>query len=233
MSQISDEPAISPEVDPGKPSLRKWGQPLLIWGLAIAAIARLWPGSWPRAELVVLASLQTLANGWQPSYDLLSGDGPGEDRRTAIQIVWSCYAVQVLALVEWVWRRPPLAFPSWWAWLGLGVAIGGLALRTWAVWTLGRFFHWHVAIAPDQPLVTGGPYRWIRHPSYSGAFMLFLGSCCWLGSGLAAVACLILLPLAFSRRIRLEEGLLVERLDGYRAYMERTGALWPRWPLHV
>ncbi|PRP86251.1 hypothetical protein PROFUN_05392 [Planoprotostelium fungivorum] len=54
-------------------------------------------------------------------------------------------------------------------------ALGGGFLRIWAYRTLDRFFTYHVTIREDHSLVTSGPYRYIRHPSYSALMFLFSG----------------------------------------------------------
>ena len=52
--------------------------------------------------------------------------------------------------------------------LGLAAIVGGSALREWAVLTLGTTFTFDVRVASDQHVVTNGPYRFLRHPSYPG-----------------------------------------------------------------
>ena len=68
--------------------------------------------------------------------------------------------------------------------LGIGVAVQalgvvvmwlGLATRFWAVAALGGAFRTTVEVDPDQAVVTTGPYRWIRHPSYAGLLLIVAG----------------------------------------------------------
>jgi protein-S-isoprenylcysteine O-methyltransferase Ste14 len=100
--------------------------------------------------------------------------------------------------------------PAAWAWfvLGMFVTAAGIALRIWAVVTLGRFFTTQVRISADQSVVTTGPYHWVRHPSYSALLLevagLGLALTNWL-SFLCAVA-LPLPPLVW--RIHIEEAAL-------------------------
>ena len=49
---------------------------------------------------------------------------------------------------------------------GLAIFVCGVALRMWAIATLGRLFTYDVAIQAGHRVVTSGPYRWVRHPSY-------------------------------------------------------------------
>ncbi len=53
--------------------------------------------------------------------------------------------------------------------------LGGLVLRWAAILTLGRFFTAAIAIHEGQPVITAGPYRYVRHPSYTGLLLAFLG----------------------------------------------------------
>jgi protein-S-isoprenylcysteine O-methyltransferase len=127
-----------------------------------------------------------------------------------------------------VLRRPaglPFDALAWGALLAIGA---GLALRTWAIVTLGGWFTLRVDLKPAQPLVREGPYRWIRHPSYAGALLAFAASAVLLHAWTAAILGSIALYVAFRRRIAYEEGVLATGLPGYREYMARTGSLWPR-----
>jgi protein-S-isoprenylcysteine O-methyltransferase len=138
------------------------------------------------------------------------------------------YLTQAAALLELVWRRRialPLDLTTWAAFSAM---IAGLALRTWAVALLGPWFTWNVTVQSGQKLVCHGPYRFIRHPSYTGALSTFVASCVLLRSWVVAVLAAFALTIAFSRRIRYEEALLVKTLAGYDAYVSRTGGLLPR-----
>jgi protein-S-isoprenylcysteine O-methyltransferase len=84
-------------------------------------------------------------------------------------------------------------------------------------------------VKPAQRLVRTGPYRLIRHPSYTGAFVALIASAILLHAWVTAVLGAIALYAAFRRRIRHEERLLAAALPGYRRYVSRTGALLPRW----
>jgi methyltransferase len=63
----------------------------------------------------------------------------------------------------WLWGRP---FPGWPGYAALGVAVGAQALRYWAISTLGPRWNSRIIIVPGLPPVTGGPYRFLRHPNY-------------------------------------------------------------------
>jgi protein-S-isoprenylcysteine O-methyltransferase Ste14 len=104
----------------------------------------------------------------------------------------------------------------------------GIVLRIWAIVHLGRFFTVDVTIQEGQRVVQDGPYRFVRHPSYSGSMIALLGLACltfnWLGFFVIMVCSFI----AFARRISVEEKVLLQNLgEEYRRYVGRTKKLIP------
>ena len=208
--------------------IRKVAQAVLLWAVAGGVLLLVWTPVFRFPQLWLLIGVSVLANVLQPPYALFNGPRTAEDRGTFVQIIWTVYLTQAAALVELVVRRPPsLPFDAGSA-VALGLMVGGLALRTWAVVVLGRFFTLNIGVQTDQQIIEAGPYRVIRHPSYAGAALTFVASCVLLRSWAAAALAAIALPLAFWRRIRHEERLLRETFSEYAAYAARTGALVPR-----
>lgn len=111
--------------------------------------------------------------------------------------------------------------------IGLGCFFFGLVLRWWSILCLGRFFTVNVAIADDHRVVDSGPYRFIRHPSYTGALVAFLGLGLTFRNLLTVLIIVIPTFLAFQHRIRVEERVLTEALPDYRDYARRTKRLIP------
>jgi protein-S-isoprenylcysteine O-methyltransferase Ste14 len=113
-------------------------------------------------------------------------------------------------------------------WAGIAVMAAGLALRMWAVFSLGVSFRTTVETHESQKVMQGGPYALIRHPSYSGILLM----CCgygvavqnWISLGLAVVP-----PFAvLLYRIRVEENFLSHLLGStYTDYMKKTKRLIP------
>ncbi len=125
------------------------------------------------------------------------------------------------------------AWPGAWVpplrWIGAAAIAIGLIVRWVAILTLRRYFTITVAIRADHQLVDWGPYRFVRHPSYSGAiialFGLGLGSGGWL-SGIVVVTPIVW---AVLERIRVEESALGEGLGpAYLAWQAKTPRLVPR-----
>lgn len=209
-------------------ALSKSLQALGIWAVVLLTLEVVWPPALHLPELWIVVGISMLANILQPAYRPFEGSRTPEDRGTAAQILWTVYLTQAAALVELVLRRRVALPEDVTTWIAFSAMIGGLALRTWAVALLGRWFTWNVAVQEGQELITRGPYRLVRHPSYTGALITFVASCVLLRSWVVATFAAIALTVAFLRRIRCEEALLVRALPGYDAYVARTGRLLPR-----
>jgi protein-S-isoprenylcysteine O-methyltransferase len=113
-------------------------------------------------------------------------------------------------------------------WLGVGCLAGGVALRRYAVSALGRLWVHEVAIQSQHEVVDAGPYRWIRHPAYSGSLLGFIGVGLAMGNWAALLVIAAIPMLAYAYRVSVEERALARALgDEYRAYMRRTRRFIP------
>lgn len=115
-------------------------------------------------------------------------------------------------------------------WLGLLSIVAGTAFRQWALINLGRFFSRNVQIESGHQVIATGPYRWIRHPSYTGMILIYTGLVMALGTWLGALLTLVMVTGSLLYRIRVEEQTLLAALgDEYRKYILRTWQLFPGW----
>jgi protein-S-isoprenylcysteine O-methyltransferase Ste14 len=103
----------------------------------------------------------------------------------------------------------------------------GIALRQWAIATLGRFFVGHVVVQPGQTVVSTGPYRWLRHPSYTGFWLEVAGIGLGTGNVLSAAIGVLLPLIGITARIAGEERELAASLPGYREYIRDRRRLVP------
>lgn len=111
----------------------------------------------------------------------------------------------------------------WWL-----IACCGFGLRIWAIRTLGKFFTFQIGIRDQHGLVRSGPYRLLRHPSYTGYLLFLLGVCgasrSWLLFGLCWMPALVALLI----RVRNEEDMLRKHFrEDYKAFTNQTWALIP------
>jgi protein-S-isoprenylcysteine O-methyltransferase Ste14 len=112
--------------------------------------------------------------------------------------------------------------------VGLVLMAGGIAVRQWAIVVLGRFFTDTVRVHSNQTIVDRGPYRWVRHPSYSGLLLFLAGLGLALGSW-PALLVLVAIPTAvLVWRIRIEERALMQSAgQDYLRYAAKRKRLLP------
>jgi len=180
-------------------------------------------------HLWILMLLGILASLLQPGYNPITITTKAKDKATGAQIIWSVYLTQLLAILEATyWRYPASVQWNTVTTVALIAALGGLALRTWAVLMLGPLFTMHIDIQPNHQVITGGPYRIVRHPSYLGAFIMYVATIVFLQAWLSAITAIVMLPLAFFRRIHYEEELLETELGhDYNDYARRVRRFIP------
>lgn len=112
--------------------------------------------------------------------------------------------------------------------LGLFLMATGICIRQWAIVTLGRFFTADLRVRPDQPVVDHGPYRWVRHPSYTGLIAFLAGFGCALTNWLSLALLLVVPTASLVLRIRTEERALLRELGAaYRRYAASRRRLVP------
>jgi protein-S-isoprenylcysteine O-methyltransferase len=111
---------------------------------------------------------------------------------------------------------------------GFAVFAFGAVLRWYSIFYLGRFFTVDVQVSVDHQLIDSGPYRFIRHPSYTGILFEFLGFGLCLGNWLSVLIIIVPVGAAFLYRIRVEESALARGLgERYVTYCSRTKRLIP------
>ena len=149
-------------------------------------------------------------------------------------------SMRILIGLQWVglalnfllaWLFPAAAIP----WqqtalflLGVIFILLGVALRWYAIWTLGRYFTRDVAVSADQQVVQRGPYRAIRHPAYSGTFLTMLGVGLAMTNWASLVALLICVFLGHLYRVSVEEKALIHAIgQPYVEYIQHTKRFIP------
>ncbi len=159
--------------------------------------------------------------------------GPGtkaQDRRSGLLItacIWSGVFVAALAafrLPQFAidWQRQAV-FDA-----GIILMLAGVAFRWYAIRVLGPFFSVVVNTQPGQKVVEVGPYRWLRHPSYSGAILTLFGLGLACGNWLSLLALMLFAGLGYGYRIAVEENVLLSALgESYREYMKHTKRIIP------
>jgi protein-S-isoprenylcysteine O-methyltransferase Ste14 len=110
---------------------------------------------------------------------------------------------------------------------GLVLMLAGMVFRWYSIRVLGASFTVDVATRPGQEVMQSGPYRWVRHPSYTGGLLTLVGIllCCL---NLASLAAIVVAAAGYAYRIGVEERALAADLGPpYLDYMLRTKRLIP------
>jgi protein-S-isoprenylcysteine O-methyltransferase Ste14 len=180
------------------------------------------------AYIVVMAVLSSSGYLWLSRHDpdLIKErlhPGPGEHDRLSIGLMYVILAVHWgiagLDVGRWHWSgRMPLA-------VQLGGLTGytlGLGLSIWPM-LVNPFFSSAVRIQADrgQYVITAGPYRYVRHPGYSGGLLILLCSGLALGSWWSMLPMLIAVA-GLIRRTLLEDHMLQKELVGYTDYAQKV-----------
>ena len=159
-----------------------------------------------------------------------SKSAAGADDRGSLRLFWLVIPTSLLAAFVLTQRATWAAVGPSQVTYGCGVLLflAGLGLRWYSIAYLGKYFTVNVSISPDHRVIDTGPYRFIRHPSYTGALLEFLGFALCLQNLAALTTLMIAVVLAFSYRIRVEEAVLVDALgENYRRYIRHTKRLIP------
>ncbi len=152
------------------------------------------------------------------------------DRRSGLVIAFSIWFGIFLAYAlahaepsaDIAWH-PVLLFA-----LGILLMVAGVAFRWYAVSVLGKYFSFRLAIQPEQTVMQDGPYRYIRHPSYTGALITLFGLGMVFTNWLSLLSILVIGFIGYNYRVFVEEKMLVTALgEPYREYMQRTKRFIP------
>src|SRR5512133_55298 len=156
--------------------------------------------------------------------------GGQQGERWSLLIVVAAAAGGVLGGLQLAhWHAASVGAARWPLFVvGLALMATGVLVRQWAIFVLGRFFTVYVRVHPNQTVVDRGPYRWVRHPAYSGLVLFFVG----VGLAVSNWASLIVLALVPTAgllvRIHSEERVMIAGLgEEYRRYAATRPRLFP------
>ena len=120
------------------------------------------------------------------------------------------------------------AAPAWLSLAGAFLCPYGLILIGWAIWLLRRQLSPYPVPTANARLLTSGPFRYLRHPIYTGILLLLLGYALWSAHP-GRLGVTILLAILFWFKAAYEEAQLLRVFPEYAAYCRQAGRLWPRW----
>ncbi len=167
-----------------------------------------------------------LAEAFTPAASALKSYRKEEDqsRWTTWVIGFSFFTNTIAPMLEYRYRLwPGLPATEWWNWVGLLLLIAGSTFRLWAIQQAGAAFIPHVKVDSKHKLVTAGPYAYVRHPSYLGTLLSYLGIAVLFGSVIGTLALMFLVIPAIILRIIKEERLLSQRFgEAWKKYENQT-----------
>ena len=125
-----------------------------------------------------------------------------------------------------LWRLPDVA-----NWTLVGVCAAGLLFTWWARIALGSLWSGSVGRKEDHTVIQSGPYRFVRHPIYTGLIVAAFAQAIEIGQA-ANLLGAVLMTFGFWLKARLEERFLSQELgpEAYAGYRRRTPMLVPFWP---
>src|SRR3954469_9852208 len=128
------------------------------------------------------------------------------DNRGSTRLILAAYAATIIVDIA-LSRSSVGDVGPLWRWVGVAMLSAGLALRAWAMSTLGSYYTRTLRTVERQHVVDDGPYRLIRHPGYSGSLLIWVGYALGIGSWIAAAATVVLLGAVYLWRVDAEEAL--------------------------
>jgi protein-S-isoprenylcysteine O-methyltransferase len=182
---------------------------------------------WVAAVLIALFPLSEIALA---IFKRAKPESSRDEDRGSMRVLWIVITLAVCGAVAcqriqaaWLPRHPTVRLS-----LFLALLCGGLVLRWAAILYLGRFFTTNVAIHQGHTLVQSGLYRLVRHPSYTGMLVAFLGLAVFYWNWLSMVVLMVPITCAVINRIRKEERALAAAFGAeYESYCKRTKRLIP------
>jgi protein-S-isoprenylcysteine O-methyltransferase Ste14 len=146
-------------------------------------------------------------------------------------VVGLSIAASIVAAVE-LGRHGAVLWPGGRLWpviAGIVLVAAGTGIRAWAIVSLGRFFQYQIEIQAGHRVVTRGPYRYVRHPSYTGMALVLIGFALGTGDVLSLLVVAVLTGVGLTVRIRAEEHQLTEALGAeYTEFAAHRKRLIPR-----
>jgi protein-S-isoprenylcysteine O-methyltransferase Ste14 len=179
-------------------------------------------------QVMFLAGICTILFATQPRFSVKESRKKKLSDRNTVWLILIVSAVgQIISLIEWAYF-PNHLFVDWFTILGALMLIGGTTFRLHAIRTLGKFFTSIVQVKEEHRIIETGPYKVLRHPSYTGAYIAMLGCALFLHSIGGIITFGIGMLLVYRLRIDVEEAALINRFqEDYKKYQRKTYKMFP------
>lgn len=183
--------------------------------------------TWPVGLIIGFGILLTMS---QPSMAATKTIPNTHDRYSMLLITVGAILCYAIPLCDFAYRNPEreILIHQSSTILGIIFIYGGFAFRYWSIQVLGKFFSSKVEIKEGHELIQIGPYKILRHPSYSGAWISMVGVSLLFQSKIGLVFSIFIYFLIYIYRIECEEKALVGTFgEKYTAYQEKTWRMFP------
>lgn len=179
-------------------------------------------------QVLFLATICTVLFATQPRLSIKeSREKKSSDRNTVWLILIVSALGQIVSLIEWAYF-PANQTTKGWMIAGAFLLISGTVFRLYAIHVLGKYFSATVQIKNEHKIISIGPYKFLRHPSYTGAYIAMLGSAIFLESIAGVIIFGIGMFFVYSLRIKTEEQTLINRFkEEYLNYKQSTYKMIP------
>ncbi len=157
-----------------------------------------------------------------------SNDKKGHDKGS-LRFIWIMIALAIsFGFIFANYIKVPISNQLLISYVGLFIIIVGMAVRFISIWTLGKYFTVDVTIRDNHKIKKDGFYKIIRHPSYSGSLLSFIGFGTSLNNWISLTTVVILIMISFLYRIKIEEKILIGQFGKeYLDYKKNTYRLLP------
>lgn len=205
----------------------------IIFGIVMVLLVNMLPLSkkpelflHPKFLTIVFFSL--IITTTQPMFSIKDIQNNSKDRLPFFLIALSTIISCIVSEIEWAYYRNGEQEIPFVTFIGLLFMLAGAVIRVWSIRTLGKYFSSVITIEDNHVLIETGPYQYVRHPSYSGAFLILVGCPVFLGSLYSIPIAVLLMSLAYAIRINREEKILKQFFgEKYIAYCKTRKKMFP------
>ncbi len=157
------------------------------------------------------------------------GNDKRDQDRGTMRVIWITIGIaNSLGIIIALFVNLPISSHIIVLYSGLLIITLGMFFRFYSIVSLGKLFTVDVTIRKNHRLKQDGVYRFIRHPSYLGSIVSFLGFGISLNNWISLIIIVVMVTVAMLNRIRVEERLLLEQFGSeYSDYMKKTYRLLP------
>ena len=184
--------------------------------------------TWPSLSIAAIGLILLFTQPEVPNKTDVSVNSK-RDKNTALLILGGSLVAYQITLIDaaYISNYVP-RFSDITTYIGLSLMVFGMVYRAYVIKYLGKFFTAQVTIMEDHQLIKAGPYKALRHPSYTAAFITFIGIAILFNSYIGAGYVLFIYFPIQTYRIRLEEKALTEKFgEDYSIYKNESKRMFP------